>query len=77
MANRRTIPAEKWDLNASTGNYILRTGKNERVIRDGSGSGCLYRSEFWGDHSFKYPVKGPWRTTLVAARRDLKNLRRK
>lgn len=76
MANKRT-PAEKWEHNIWTGHYILRVSKNERIIRLGLGSECLYQAEFWGDYSFKYPVKGSWRTTLQAARRDLNSLRRK
>jgi hypothetical protein len=58
-----------WELNASTGNYILRLTPNTSVIRMAGGG--LYSGEYWGDYSLRYPKKGPWRKTLKQAKQDI------
>lgn len=59
-----------WEHNASTGNYILRVGPNTRVVRIQGGG--LYRVEYWGDYSLRFPIRGPWRKTLRSALADRK-----
>ncbi len=66
---------ENWEHNASTGNDILRVGKNKRIIRVPSGPGqYMYKAEYWGDYSLKYPVKGVLRGALAQAKKDLPKL---
>lgn len=66
--------AEKWDFNASTGNNYLRILDNGRIVRMGSKPPYLYKAEFWGDYSLKFPENGAWRETLQRARADLRRI---
>lgn len=61
------MAALKWELNASTGSFIASLSNSVRIIRDGRGRGCLYSAEQWGDHSLRYPIRGPWCRTLQQA----------
>lgn len=70
-------PKHDWRHNAATGSYILDVNRNTRVIRDGDAPGALYRCEFWGDYSLKYPVKGAWTKSLPAAMKSCSALRRR
>lgn len=66
----------KWDLNASTGHYILRVARDARVLRM-SDSDALFKGEYWGDHSFDFPVSEGWTSSLDEALRSIRRLREK
>ena len=55
--------AKKWDweFNAATGSHIAQVDDNTRIIRSGQPDAYLYRAEFWGDYSLRYPI---WVNTL-------------
>lgn len=63
---------ETWEYNCSTGNSLLRIESNARIVRTGSD---IYHAEYWGDYSLRFPISGPVRTSLTAARRDVTKLR--
>lgn len=77
MSNPNAVK-QAWERNVWTGTDKLRVGENERVMRQGfyNPRSFLYYAEFWGDYSLKYPLRGPWRKTLQAAKRDLAKLRK-
>lgn len=57
-----------WRFNASTGASIADLNRNTRLVTDGPNPvGRLYRCEFWGDYSLKYPIKGPWSKSVPKA----------
>ena len=67
-----------WERNVWTGMDKLRVSENERVLRQEfhNPRSFLYYAEFWGDFSLGFPVRGPWRKTLAASKRDLAKLRK-
>jgi hypothetical protein len=66
-----------WERNASTGSYVARLDRNTRLIRDGDAPSALYRCEFWGDYSLKYPIKGDWSRSASAAIKSCSRLRKR
>lgn len=63
----------KWQRNIWTGDDILNLDDKSRVIRSGK---HLYRVEYWGDYSLKYPIKGPFESTLKGALSHLDSLKK-
>ena len=67
----------KWDFNIWTGNSIANVSDNGRIMRLAGKAPYLYKAEFWGDYSFRYPVRGPWRKSLPKAKEDLSKMSKK
>lgn len=57
----------EWSFNASTGDSVARVNSNTRLVRIGQHAPYLYTAEFWGDYSFRYPIRTGCRTTPTQA----------
>jgi hypothetical protein len=72
------VPAKlDWRLNASTGEFIANIGPVTRLKKWRGGG--LYRAEYWGDHSFDFPIgsnAGTAKKALADLCQDVEKLRR-
>lgn len=59
-----------WKFNASTGDSIATLDRVTRIKRSGRDGKFLYRAEYWGDHSFDFPI-GSNALTAAKALKDL------
>ena len=75
MTVKRT--QEQWKHNASTGSYTLDLSKNTRLIRMGEDGRYMYKPEYWGDYSLRFPVHGGWHLTRPKAIAALRRLVRR
>lgn len=64
----------EWKFNCWTGDHTANVSKNMRIVRMGSEEPYLYSAEYWGDYSLKYPIKGPWQKSPVAALKEVQPL---
>jgi hypothetical protein len=78
MASKRKLPAPTckvpakldWRFNASTGSSIANIDRVTRLVRTGRDGKFLYRAEYWGDHSFDFPIG----SNALTAQQALKDL---